>query len=215
MLYIIKRDLLLHSVMFVITALGPVLGLLMDGLDSSTIMMVSFVMYATVLVSVYGNEIYHSKIKSYEFLNTLPVPKTGIAAGKFLVPFVFVVLYVIFGFIIVHSAPASDSFIILSKIYIIVNAAVCLLVSAFMFISIFHFGLKGVLKFVFLFFPYIGIIPALVKIRFRTQIYSTDWSFVIRFTDNLVWLLFIVIIITGYWLLAILAARSLEAREYD
>jgi len=215
MLYIIKKDLLLHSVLFILTALGPVLGLIMDGLDSSTIMMVSFVMYASVLVSIYSNEIYHSKIKSYEFLNTLPVLKISIAAGKFMVPFVYIVLYVFFGFIIVHSAPTSDSFIILSMVYILVNAAVCLLVSALMFISIFHFGLKGILKFVYLFLPYIGLIPALVKIRFRTQIYNTDWSFVIRFTDNFSWPLFIVLTITGYWLLMILAARSLAAREYD
>ena len=215
MLYLIKKDLLLHTVLFILTALGPVSLLIMDGLDSSTIMMVSFVMYMTVLVSLYSNEIYHSKIKSYEFLNTLPVFKISIAAGKFLVPFVYIVLYVFFGFIIVDSAPASDSFIILSKVYIIANAAVCLLVSALMFITIFHFGFKGILKFVYLFLPYIGLIPALVKIRFRTQIYNTDWSFVIDFGKNFTWPLFIVFIITVYWLLTILAARSLAAREYD
>jgi len=215
MFYIIKKDLVLNSIMFIFAVLGPVLLLVQDGLDSSTILMIPFVMYATVLVSLYSNEIFHSKSKSYEFLNTLPIPKIKIAAGKFLVPFVFVILHVFYGFIIVHSAPASNSFIILSKVYIIVNAALCLLVIAFMFITIFCYGLNGFLKIIFLVLPYIGIIPALVKIRFRTQIYNTDWSFIIRFAENIYSLFFIVLILAGYWYLTILAARSLASREYD
>jgi hypothetical protein len=147
MLGILKKDLFLYVLSFLLFVPFEVMSVYKDGLSwGSTVSFASQMMIA-VLLPVVGSESREYLTNGYRFLKSLPVTDREIVQAKHALPLGFVALWVTYQYVLLGLVPASEQFLLLSRGYVVVMANLCLLVSAGILYAAYRFGVYRFTRF--------------------------------------------------------------------
>ena len=147
MLGILKKDLFLYVLSFLLFVPFEVMSVYKDGLSwGSTVSFASQMMIA-VLLPVVGSESREYLTNGYRVLKSLPVTDREIVQAKHALPLGFVALWVTYQYVLLGLVPAPEQFLLLSRGYVVVMANLCLLVSAGILYAAYRFGVYRFTRF--------------------------------------------------------------------
>lgn len=218
MLGIVKKDLFLYLLMFLIFVPFEAMSVCRDGLSwGSTVSFASQMMLA-VLAPLVGSESREHLTNGYRFLRTLPVTEREIVQAKHALPLGFTALWVTYQCVLLALFPVSEQFFLLSRGYLFAMANVCLLVSAGMLYAAYRFGMGRFTRFLAMGLPVlIGVGIVLVNegvLRWgRRALAARDLDTLAGLAS---WLNLVLLCCAGlaaYYLIMRASVRAKEARE--
>ncbi len=116
-------------------------------------------LFMAVMAAIWIHEQIESKSKGYAFLSSLPIDAKDIVVAKFTLVFLAIYLYTLFHCIAFFLISRNPSYLNPACSFIIINACICLLISALLYLGIFRYGFAKFGKYVMLAWIVIIISP--------------------------------------------------------
>jgi hypothetical protein len=171
-------------------------------------------LFFVILGSVYIHEGLEQKSNGYAFLRTLPVRASDIVVSKFLLVFLTTLVYTGFHCLAFVKISPDPSYFNPSCSYLIINANICLLLTALLYIGIFRYGYAKVGKFVVLFWVLIVISPIPINI-FLLKRLGISRQAIIERVVSLNWAVITFAGVALYFLLMSVATKILKNQRLN
>lgn len=208
-------------ILFVLLAIGLVFPLFnhdrLTGPDPLTLNFVFTLapyLFFVVLGAVYIHEGLEQKSKGYAFLRTLPVKASDVAVSKFLLVFLTALIYVVFHCVAFAKISSDPSYFNPSCAFLIINANLCLILTALLYLGIFRYGYTKTGKFVVLFWVMIVISPIPINI-FLLKRLGIRRQAIIERVVSLNWVVITFMGVALFFLLMSVAIKTLKKRRLN
>ena len=96
--------------------------------------------YFLTLGSIFINEQHEEKNKGYAFLASLPIDAREIVTAKFLIIFLSVFLFAGMTILQMYFPAGNPDYLNIARSFMLLNACLCLIIGAFIYIGIFSIG---------------------------------------------------------------------------
>ncbi len=165
MWYLIKKFSFFFILYFVIYIGAVFPAFNYDRLTSPNPLSLTFTLYLipylfmAIMSSIWIHENMESRAEGYAFLSSLPIDAKDIVLAKFTLVFCAVCLYTIFHCTAFFLISRDPSYLSPACSVIIINASICLLLSALLYLGIFRFGFVKFGKYLMLAWVVIIISP--------------------------------------------------------
>jgi hypothetical protein len=121
-------------------------------------------LFFVVLGAVYIHEQMEEKTNGYSFLRILPVRASDVVVSKFLLVFLTTLVYVGFHCVAFVKISPDPSYFNPSCSFLIINANICLVLIALLYVGIFRYGNSKVGKLIVFLWIFIVIAPIPINI---------------------------------------------------
>jgi hypothetical protein len=171
-------------------------------------------LFFVVLGAVYIHEQLEQKTNGYAFLRTLPVKASDIVVSKFLLVFLTTLIYVGFHCVAFAQISSDPGYFNPSCVFLIINANICLVLTALLYIGIFRYGYSKAGIFIIIFWFLIVISPIAINI-FLLKRLSISRQAIIERAASLNWAVISVAGVTLYILLMRMAIKTLKKQRLN
>jgi hypothetical protein len=166
-------------------------------------------LFFVILGAVYIHEQLEQKSKGYSFLRTLPVRASDIVISKFLLVFLTTLIYVGFHCVSFTQISSDPNYFNPSCSFLIINANLCLILTALLYIGIFRYGYDKAVKFVIFFWLFIVMSPIPINI-FLLKRLGISRQEIIEKVISLNWIIVTFVGVALYILLMRVAVNTLK-----
>ena len=208
-------------ILFILLAVGLVFPLFnhdrLTGPDPLTLYFVFTLapyLFFVVLGAVYIHEGLEQKTNGYAFLKTIPVKAFDIVVSKFLLVFLTALAYVGFHCVAFAKISSDPSYFNPSCSFLIINANICLLLTALFYIGIFRYGYTKIGNFVVLIWVLIVISPIPINIFLLKRLGISRQSIIERVV-SLNWVVVTFAGVALYFLLMSVAIKTLKKQRIN
>jgi hypothetical protein len=175
MLGIVKRGILYYVFYFIMAAWGPAYLLYLDGINPGLVLMIALTGLMTVAYAVASIEVIENQFNGYGFLKTLPIKCETILLAKTLPPIIYLLIWMVYGLILISLGNPSHDFTVLSRAFIILSTSGSIIFILIMYIAIFRIGIRGFMKFAVWGLPMAFMYGLLLLfISLKKQLYALD-----------------------------------------
>lgn len=211
MIGIIKKDVRIYILYFLMISIFPILNISMDGMERSVVTGLGNMMMLSVIMGVCANELIEDKYSGYKVLKNIPITDFQIVSGKFFLILIFSIINVVFDLILIKLFSETMDFFILSRAYIVVFGCFCLIFSSLILYFVFKFGFTKFVKIVAFGFPVIFMVMPLILLSiFGKVLRSMDLTHIVNISTigNLVFIFFVSMV-----LFVLIFRLSVEAKK--
>jgi hypothetical protein len=166
-------------------------------------------LFFVVLGAIYIHEQLEQKTNGYAFLRTLPIKASDIVVSKFLLVFLTNLIYVGFHCVAFAKISSDPGYFNPSCAFLIINANICLVLTALLYLGIFRYGYALVGKLVILFWFLIVISPVAINI-FLLKRLGISRQAIIERVVSLNWVVVTFVGLALYFLLMSVAIKTLK-----
>jgi hypothetical protein len=166
-------------------------------------------LFFVVLGAVYIHEQMEQKTNGYSFLRILPVQASDIVVSKFLLVFLTTLIYVGFHCAAFAKISPDPSYFIPSCSFLIINANICLVLTALLYVGIFRYGNSRVCKFIVFLWIFIVIAPIPINIFLLKRLGITRQE-IIQKVIGLNWVIVTFVCVAVFFLLMYMAIKTLK-----
>ena len=218
MLHLMKKFCLIFLV-FTALSIGIMFPLFNhDRLTGPNPLDLSFVFYLTpylfwvAIGSIWGHEQMEAKTNSNDFLRLLPIKESEIVAAKFTLVFLSVAIFTAFHLVAFALISTNPDYFNPSLSYLVINADICLLFAALLYLGIFKFGFSKFGKIVVLSWFLAVISPIPLNLFLLPKLAITKYQ-IIEWVINFNWIVLTIISLAVYLGLMQVAIKLSEAER--
>lgn len=211
----------LSFILYILLAVGLVFPLFnhdrLTGPDPLTLNFVFTLapyLFFVVLGAVYIHEGLEQKTNGYAFLRTLPVKASDVVVSKYLLVFLTTLVYVGFHCVAFAKISSDPSYFNPSCAFLIINANICLVLTALLYIGIFRYGYAKTGKFVLFFWILIVISPIPLNILLLKRL-GISRKEIIERVISLNWAIITFAGVALYFLLMPVAIKTLKKQRLN
>jgi hypothetical protein len=169
-------------------------------------------LFLIILGTIYIHEQFEQKTNGYAFLRILPIKFDDIVIAKFLLVFLTTLFYVGFHCVAFSRISNDPNYLGPSCSYLIINANICLLLAALLYLGIFRFGFSKVGKYLLVFWLVIILAPIPIT-SFLLKRWRISRLEIIEKVVSLNWVIVTLICVGLYFLLMRMAVKILEGAK--
>jgi hypothetical protein len=166
-------------------------------------------LFFVVLGAIIIHEQFEQKTNGYPFLRTLPVKASAIVRSKFLLVFLTTLIYVGFHCVAFAQISPDPNYFNPSCSFLIINANLCLVLTALLYVGLFRYGYAKVGKLVIFFWLFIVISPIPINILLLKRLGISRQEIIER-VISLNWIPVTLLCVALYILIMRVAIKTLE-----
>ena len=212
---LVKKNIYYFLPLFIIALSATILLRFVAGgpLEKGFVIPSGIFIYIFTLGSIFINEQHEEKNKGYAFLASLPIGAREIVTTKFLIIFLSIFLFAGMTILQMYFPAGNPDYLNIARSFILLNACLCLIIGAFIYIGIFAIGYT---KFLIVFTSLLVIIQLIPFTLAATKNREVLQSFYLKTREilpQLNWIIIIPLILVVYLGLMTVAIRIKEKKD--